>query len=174
MAIKNLIRKNESLKYIDITMNPISKNVFADIIEARLGSTSSQLTTIVFREKTFANDEDIASLVASATEAIRNFKVCLEHIKVKDNIKVRKWKEKHRDDLCEKFLAYVRGRRIKMMDIFQKFGANGDLVLSVNKFLHGMEEIKKDMKLSDWEVHDLAQYFQGQDGKIHYSRLASL
>ena len=169
-----MLKKNESLKCIDITMNPMSKNTFIEIIQTRLISTSSKLNTIIFRDKTFVNDGEVVSIIEQATEATNSLKICLEHIKVKDNAKVIKWKEKHRDNLCEKFLAYVRGRRIKMMDIFQKFGANGDLVLSVNKFLLGMESLKKEMKLSDWEVYDLAQYFQGQDGKIHYSHLASL
>ena len=169
-----MIKRNESLKHIDITMNPISKSIFIEIIETRISTASSQLNKIVFRDKTFASDENIARVANSAVETLQNFEVCLEHIKVKDNIEVIKWKEKHRDDLCEKFLAYVRGRRLKMMDIFQKFGANGDLVLSVNKFLQGMNDLKKEMKLSDWEVNDLAQYFQDQDGKIHYSYLSSL
>ena len=174
MAIAKLIPRNESLEYIDITMNTITKDIFIKIIQTRIGSSSSQLNTIVFRDKNFAIDQCIAEVVESASEALKNFKVCLEHIKVKDDERVREWQEKHREDLCERFLAYVHGRRIRMMDIFQKFGANGDLVLSVNKFLLGMEKLKKEMRMSDWEIYDLAQYFRGQDGKIHYSRLSSL
>lgn len=155
-------------------MNPIRKDVLIWILQARAIATSSRLNTVVFRDKNFAVDPDVLSVSRRISERIDNFTVCLEHIKVRDNNQVREWQEKHREDLCERFLAFVRGRRIRMMDIFQKFGASGDLVLSVNMFLQGMEKIKKDLRMSDWEIYDLAQYFRSQDGQIHYSRLSSL
>ena len=46
------------------------------------------------------------------------------------------------------------------------------MVLSRSQFIQGMETIKRDPKMSDWEIRDLAQHFGNKEGQIHYSYLS--
>ena len=120
------------------------------------------------------NDEQLRDLSRDLETTNENFTLQLANVKVRDDHKVTEWQQKHNDELSERFLAFVRGRRIPLLDLFQKFGAGGDMVLSRTKFIQGMETIKKDIKMSDWEIRDLAQHFGNKEGQIHYSYLSSI
>ena len=168
------ISENETLETLDITMNLITKHLLMEIVKARMDAPTSKLKVVICRDKTFANDKQIAEYLCNMAPADVDFKLELEHIKIKDDPNVVEWQEKHKEDLCERFLAFIRGRRIRMMDLFQKFGASGDLVLSVSKFCQGLEKLRKEMRMSDWEIRDLADYLRGKDGQIHCSYLTSL
>ena len=175
-SLNGLLKKNGSLQSLEITLNAVPRESIILLLETRLKNSRSALNELIYRDKCVKTIPRIKELLDSSTQSNQDFQFITEHkLLHKCNNNAKEWELKLQQKLLSDFYSFLENNDLRIVDVFQKFDKDGSFTVTVEEFIEGMDELKSEINITDWEIKQLAKALDNDgDGEIDYIEFTSV